>query len=715
MQPDAQSPSPDGQSRSLHLDVAAAERLLSKLGLANEGNGLNNDQTGGGGSVRSPAGYTIVCSLGSGSSGRVYRAVREGSDRPVSIKIWRDGQRGERAARAWRELDMLGELTLPVVPRVLDYGSCDGSLYVVTDFIDGVDPVAFAEQHRLDLRDRARLLADIADAVQVLHEHGIIHRDLKPANILIARSASGVPHVFILDLGLAVLAQRSQEGLTLEGQPVGTLGYMAPEQARGERAKVSVRSDVYSLGAIGYRLLCGDTPHQMQETASQTLLHITTTPARAPREVAPDTPPPLSDVLGKAVRSDPGDRYASAAELATDLRRFARGERVLATPPRAWQRAMEWVANHPKAATVMVCGVIAVVSTGAVFSTLWTLRHKPSFVLFDEEHRNWAKLMSVTGEELAHWNAGTNHELIHAAFVPAKSTFLHVDCVLLVFGTHAEDGFPGEVVLMRAEDPRGTPVWRVKSADLSMPHLHNDQTGDRTAEVAAVGWTPANAFMADIYPAVAGDEVVVTNISQGLFPSCVSVIDMKGTVRFEAWNIGHVEDVKWLSKHRQLVCVGVNNTAPWKELGEAHMPETYPTVLFSLSVDREQPVDWIDPFCEDGRTLWYKAMSSTEVERLLGSRLRRFEWVPAIPSLDSTDTFVVALQRYAFRVVSRKWAFDACGHELKIPGFATAHAQTVLDEPALANAEARWIDWPDFLSLMKENHADAAISEPAAR
>ncbi|MFO0831577.1 MAG: serine/threonine-protein kinase [Phycisphaerales bacterium] len=585
MQPDAQSPSPEGESRSLRLDAAAAERLMSRLELEHGINGGNGCPGGFSEGGRSPAGYTIVCRLGSGSSGHVYRAVREGSDRPVSIKVWRDGQRGERAARAWRELDMLGEFNLPVVPRVLDYGSCDGSLYVVTDFIDGVDPVAFAEQHRLDLRDRARLLADIADAVQVLHEHGIIHRDLKPANILIARSASGVPHVFILDLGLAVLAQRSQEGLTLEGQPVGTLGYMAPEQARGERAKVSVRSDVYSLGAIGFQLFCGDTPHEMGESASQTLLRVASTPARNAGELAPHLPQAVIAVLGKAVRSEQSERYASAAELASDVRRWAKGDRVLATPPTAWQRLVMAAARHPVLTTTLVCvGVAGAIVGGASWLTRRALTLPDHLVLMPD--RAGVQLMSTGGNVLRTWGPWESRTVGFAAWLPSGCPTPSGKGALML-APPEDPNFRWPIVMMFDPLRPERPVW--DSNEPARAPRHPPGTDVSNQYVAVEG------LLVDVFPEVPDGipELITSHHHTERSATVLRVYDLSGNVRFEVWHDGFIHALHWEPSTREVVIAGVNSERTFAEMGFPQVATSHPVVVFSVRPQDGLHADWV--------------------------------------------------------------------------------------------------------------------------
>ncbi|MCH8271114.1 MAG: serine/threonine protein kinase, partial [Planctomycetes bacterium] len=240
------------------LDPSSAAKIAVRIAQS-ESTAENDSKERDPGPLHCIKGYEIHEPLGQGASGRVYLAVRRGSDRPVAIKLYSCRfDAGPHAQRATRELDLLSDIRHPNIVRLLDYGVHESSLWIATEFINAAPLDEYCNQHALSTRQRVELLAKVCDAVQGLHEFGVIHRDLKPSNILI--DENGQPT--IIDLGIAsLMGGDATTTLTQEGTPIGTPAFMAPEQARGERALISTRSDVYSLGAIGYLLLAGDTPH----------------------------------------------------------------------------------------------------------------------------------------------------------------------------------------------------------------------------------------------------------------------------------------------------------------------------------------------------------------------------------------------------------------------------------------------------------------------
>lgn len=194
-------------------------------------------------------GYMLERTLGSGASGAVYLGRRVGGDARVAVKVFHQrlgGGAGSR--RVWRELDLLAQTRVPCLPRLIDSFEHEGRPCLVTEFIDGHPLGDACEAMRLSDRERVALLADVCRATHQLHERGIIHRDLKPSNVLVTDSRD----VFIIDLGIARLLEHDAFAtLTHEGAPIGSPAFMSPEQASGESERVSTRSDVYALGAIG--------------------------------------------------------------------------------------------------------------------------------------------------------------------------------------------------------------------------------------------------------------------------------------------------------------------------------------------------------------------------------------------------------------------------------------------------------------------------------
>ena len=188
----------------------------------------------------------------------------------------------------------------------------------------------------------ARLLGAVARAVEHLHQQGLVHRDLKPSNILLDHE--GEPYVS--DFGLAKVFLGAGLEATATGVIAGTPSYMAPEQASGRGGEVGPAADVYSLGAILYELLTGQPPFR-EESPLDTLLDILRREPTPPRQLDPRLPRGLELICMKCLAKAPEQRYASAAALADDLDRFARGEPLEVRPPRLGQRLAGWTRRQP--------------------------------------------------------------------------------------------------------------------------------------------------------------------------------------------------------------------------------------------------------------------------------------------------------------------------------------------------------------------------------
>ena len=184
----------------------------------------------------------------------------------------------------------------------------------------------------------AGLVESLASAVEHAHRRGIIHRDLKPSNVMLSEG----DHAKLTDFGLAKRLDAGA-GLTETGALLGSPWYMAPEQALGE--VVGPAADIYGLGTILYELLTGRTPFA-GEGVLRTLALAASEPPCAPRRIRPSVPRDLEAICLKCLEKNPERRYASAGELAADLRDFLAGGPVLAVPPRAWRRVAPWLNRH---------------------------------------------------------------------------------------------------------------------------------------------------------------------------------------------------------------------------------------------------------------------------------------------------------------------------------------------------------------------------------
>jgi eukaryotic-like serine/threonine-protein kinase len=263
--------------------------------------------------------------LGGGGMAEVYLAHDQVLGRDVALKILRGQYANEEGfiERFRREAKNAAALNHPNVVQVYDQGSTgDGTYYIAMEYVPGV---TLAERLKregpLEPGEAAGVAARVAEALAVAHERGIIHRDIKPQNVLLTASGGAK----VADFGIARAA--SAETVTETSLILGTASYMSPEQVRGER--VGPASDLYSLGVVLYEMLTGEPPYTADNPLATAMKHLEE-PPRHPREVNPAVPESLDAMTAKLLAKDPKDRYASAAELAEDLRRVRDRLRPLA-------------------------------------------------------------------------------------------------------------------------------------------------------------------------------------------------------------------------------------------------------------------------------------------------------------------------------------------------------------------------------------------------
>ncbi len=209
----------------------------------------------------------------------------------------------------------------------------------------------------------AKLGADVADALQHAHEMGIIHRDIKPSNLMLDKSG----RIWVSDFGLAHIS--TNPGLTRTGAVLGTYRYMSPEQAAGNHHFLDHRSDVYSLGATLFEMIAL-RPAYDQQGSEQILKAILYAPTPSLSKICRDVPSDLSLILETAMAKNPADRYATAGEMAEDLRRFLTGQPVKASPLPAWKRVKYWISRHQKLAVGVVAGLVCAMLTSTASAFL---------------------------------------------------------------------------------------------------------------------------------------------------------------------------------------------------------------------------------------------------------------------------------------------------------------------------------------------------------
>ncbi|MGD9723819.1 MAG: WD40 repeat domain-containing serine/threonine protein kinase [Pirellulales bacterium] len=375
--------------------------------------------------------FQVLEELGSGGFATVYRAHDPLLNCDVALKIPHPEvarsddlrRRFEREARAAASLDH------PHINPIHETSKSATELYIASHYCTG-PTLAEWLKHRLapvSPRSAAGLVAALADAVQHAHDRGILHRDLKPSNVLLdpvdpsadsaTRSAAFEGFTARLsDFGLAkLLEDTADEERTRTGMLLGTPRYMSPEQAIGDYATISSRTDVYSLGVILYELLVGRPPF-VGDTELETLRQIRFDEPISVRRLQPKVPRELDTICSKCLEKDPQRRYASARELALDLRRFVDGLPIQARPRSLARRARLWTTAHPVQAAALAGGLAVLIGLPAGL-TWHTLRLERAFRVAEEQRVKAQQFESQAraSERKAVVNAENVEQLVYAS------------------------------------------------------------------------------------------------------------------------------------------------------------------------------------------------------------------------------------------------------------------------------------------------------------
>lgn len=345
----------------LHEDMAVRAEALASASLAG----------------RAVGPYVIDAQIGQGGMGTVWRAHRadgrfEGTVAIKFVQILLSGGAGEQRFRV--EGELLARLDHPNIARLIDAGVLEGiQPYLVLEYVQGIPIDEFCQKQRLRLEARIELFRAVLEAVSHAHSHLVVHRDIKPANILV----TGQGTVKLLDFGIAKLLSNDSNAMPLTRSSAIPLTpqYAAPEQVLGH--DITTATDVYALGLVLYLLLTGTHPVRSDTRSSAELLHavVTENPARASLATAIGGVPrqalegDLDNILGKALKKSPGERYQSVGAFSEDLRRFLSHEPVAARPDSLTYRAKKFVRRHRGSVLGATLTLIALLLISAV--ALW--------------------------------------------------------------------------------------------------------------------------------------------------------------------------------------------------------------------------------------------------------------------------------------------------------------------------------------------------------
>ncbi|MCU0649335.1 MAG: tetratricopeptide repeat protein [Gemmatimonadaceae bacterium] len=323
--------------------------------------------------------WRLLHELGRGGMGIVWLAERaDGAyDARVAIKLLRSTLASEELMRRFRtERQILADLDHPNIARLVDGGTAlDGTPYLAMEYVPGTTITAWAEAQGLGLEARLQLFLRVCDAVAYAHRALVVHRDLKPSNILV--TPDGVPK--LVDFGIAKLLDATSADDTTDLRPM-TPAYASPEQVRGER--LTVATDVFSLGVVLYELLTGTQPFRKagDDASSARQRILTTEPPLPSRLVSGGAHAPgrhvdaarlvgdLDTIVQTALRKDSVERYASVERLADDLRRHLDGRPLLARPATPWYVLQKFVGRHRATVIASVTGVALLVGATTFYT-----------------------------------------------------------------------------------------------------------------------------------------------------------------------------------------------------------------------------------------------------------------------------------------------------------------------------------------------------------
>lgn len=315
--------------------------------------------------VHGPIGYEILSELGRGSRGVVYKAWQKELNRTVALKIIEFGSNINRAAlmRFSTEVEAMARLLHPHIVQIHEVGSCQTAnvnhvVYLSFEYCAGGSLERQLAGNPLPPMESAELVETLARAVQSAHEKGVLHLDLTPRTVLIAED--GTPKItgFGVRVDSESGSREPSEPVTGSSTATGTLSYMAPEQASGPNKAIGPASDIYALGAILYECLTGRPPFKAA-TAKDTLEQVLHDLPAPVTQLNSQVPRDLEIICLKCLEKAPSRRYASAAALAEDLRRFQWGESTKARPVRRIEQMLTWTRRRPAAAALLGISALA--------------------------------------------------------------------------------------------------------------------------------------------------------------------------------------------------------------------------------------------------------------------------------------------------------------------------------------------------------------------
>lgn len=347
-------------------------------------------------------GHEILCELGRGGMGVVYKAKSDKTGEIVALKVLLAGEFASKKVvkRFKDEIAVLSNLDHPHIIPIRESGAENGVNFFTMAFVEGCGLDSLIKERKVSMRRGLEIVATVCEAKHEAHEIDIVHRDLKPGNIMVDKD--GVPYV--MDFGLAKDLE-ANHSMTRSGVPIGTPYYMPPEQARGDHKNIDERADIYALGAVLYEIITHRVPFKASTTTELMRMIIEEDPT-PPRQLRPHCTPEYEAITLKALAKDMDDRYDSALDMADDISAALAGRPIQASTGGISLKIKRFVKKNKKA--VLIClGVVGLAALIGFFvysqhqSELDAQRKQEALKIAEEKARKEAKRLKKEQEAQA--------------------------------------------------------------------------------------------------------------------------------------------------------------------------------------------------------------------------------------------------------------------------------------------------------------------------
>lgn len=681
-------------------------------------------------------GYRVLELINAGGMGDVYRAEQDDPRRVVALKFLKHAlTSGAERLRFRQEAGALARLSHPGIAQIFaaDTDKLESGPrlpFFAMEYVPDALPITeYAEKHKLSIRARVALFAEVCDAVQHAHTKGLIHRDLKPSNMLVT-TLDGRPAPKLIDFGIARSTDPDAPQHTRTGMFMGSTDYMSFEQFENPH-DADARSDVYSLGAVLYELLTGRRARSLEGKPPSEVINSHTrlkpdSPSVIRRELRGD----VETIVLKSLRTAPGERYQSAADLARDLRHYLNHELIDAVSPTLLTRAIRWVAARPARAT-MWAGVFAVgllIGGGALYGAY--LSGVPDRIVVDPE-RTRARVLDRNNTTLKEFGMKEPREPSFRVSI-ADLVNLPKGGRIAILGVPGADGalptlrvFNPDRYLFQAQRSFSQPLWESRFEPTDFPDRAS--SGEERIDPDSMYLHDARVVNFFGPPDGAGNEIIAFFVAWKRTHTTIRIYDFAGNVLYQVWVDGLVDPDcwDWLPVSRLLVLGITSGQLTCSELAGTYTPGSlHPCAILALRPHRITPTEprnqYVGLYAKEPpdraaplRPEWVRFVTTSDGQIAPWCSIPEARAEPT-PSRPEAIFFTVALEdpRSVYKSTRLYWRLAPDGTVLSEPTpypNAAQYASMAKDVPEIPASPRDWalspLDYPRHLSPQSQPSA----------